>query len=254
MARGEVTRVARGSPGREGRRRRRAAGAMAPPPTRLEGALRRASELLESLGHRWALIGGLAVSVRAEPRFTRDVDLAVAVDAEADAEQIVYDFQRAGFRVLKVLEHAGTDRLATVRLVPPGERTSGVIVDLLFGSSGIEPEIASAASRLTVLPGVEVPVATTGDLLALKVLARDDVERPQDILDIRALLAVARPADLRRARRAAELIQQRGYNRARDLVRELRSLAAESKKRPSRPKDARSRRGRPPSFSRSSSR
>jgi len=34
---------------------------------------------LETIGARWAVIGGLAVAIRAEPRFTKDVDLAVAV-------------------------------------------------------------------------------------------------------------------------------------------------------------------------------
>ena len=36
---------------------------------------------LQTLGARTALLGGLAVSAWAEPRFTRDVDLAVAVAA-----------------------------------------------------------------------------------------------------------------------------------------------------------------------------
>ncbi len=41
---------------------------------------------LGRLGLRWALIGGLAVAVRAEPRFTRDVDLAVAVADDRELE------------------------------------------------------------------------------------------------------------------------------------------------------------------------
>jgi hypothetical protein len=34
----------------------------------------------------FALVGGLAVSVHVEPRFTRDIDLAVAVAGDAKAE------------------------------------------------------------------------------------------------------------------------------------------------------------------------
>lgn len=34
----------------------------------------------------WALIGGWAAGLRAEPRFTRDVDLAIAVSDDAAAE------------------------------------------------------------------------------------------------------------------------------------------------------------------------
>ena len=37
-----------------------------------------AAAQLDELGARFALIGGLAVGARAEPRYPRDVDLAVA--------------------------------------------------------------------------------------------------------------------------------------------------------------------------------
>ena len=41
--------------------------------------LRQAAADLDAIGARWAVIGGLAVAFRAEPRFTKDVDVAVAV-------------------------------------------------------------------------------------------------------------------------------------------------------------------------------
>jgi hypothetical protein len=40
-------------------------------------------------GVRCALVGGLAVSARTEPRFTRDADLAVAVASDAEAESLI---------------------------------------------------------------------------------------------------------------------------------------------------------------------
>jgi len=43
----------------------------------LTAALRGAMAALNDIGVGYALIGGLAVSARAEPRFTRDVDLVV---------------------------------------------------------------------------------------------------------------------------------------------------------------------------------
>lgn len=45
------------------------------------GAIERASRDLATLERGWALVGGLAVSVRTEPRFTRDVDLAKLASA-----------------------------------------------------------------------------------------------------------------------------------------------------------------------------
>jgi hypothetical protein len=42
------------------------------------------------LGTGFALIGGLAVRARGEPRYTRDVDLAVSVDDDEEAERPLY--------------------------------------------------------------------------------------------------------------------------------------------------------------------
>ena len=53
-----------------------------------EAAARASAELTE-LGARFALVGGLAVSAWGEPRYTRDVDLAVAVERDDEAEQLV---------------------------------------------------------------------------------------------------------------------------------------------------------------------
>ena len=46
--------------------------------TRLESALVRAADMLGALGRRYAVVGGIAVSVLAAPRSTGDVDLAIA--------------------------------------------------------------------------------------------------------------------------------------------------------------------------------
>jgi hypothetical protein len=56
----------------------------------VDAVLRQAAADLDAIGARWAVIGGLAVAFRAEPRFTKDVDIAVAVadDEEAEASSI----------------------------------------------------------------------------------------------------------------------------------------------------------------------
>jgi len=98
-----------------------------------------------------------------------------------------------------------------------------VVVDLLFASSGIEPEIAGAATRLEIVPGLVLPVALTGHMMALKLLAHSE-SRPQDLADLHALAAVATPEDWTVARDAARLITERGYNRGRDLLTALEQL------------------------------
>lgn len=91
---------------------------------------------LSDCGRQFALVGGLAVSMRSEPRFTKDVDLAVSVADDADAEQVVHSLLQIGYSVLASLEQIATGRLATIRLRPPVEG-SEIVVDLLFASCEI---------------------------------------------------------------------------------------------------------------------
>lgn len=180
-------------------------------------ALEQILSTLEDQRVRAALLGGLAVSVWTDPRFTRDVDLAVAVRADADAERLVRQLAQRGYRLLATVEQKATGRFATARLLPPGEIEEGMVVDLLFASSGIEPEIVDAALEVEIGARAPVRVARVGHLVALKLLSQDPTARPQDALDLQALRAVLDAAETQRARDACELIVQRGFHRGRDL-------------------------------------
>ncbi len=171
----------------------------------------------DRLGAAWALVGGLAVSVRAEPRFTRDVDVCVVVRDDAEAERLVTVLVSDGYRVRTVVEQDAVGRLATVRLTGRADDGTEAVLDLLFASSGIESEVVGAADRIEVLPSVSVPVARAGHLVALKLLARDDDTRPQDAADLIALRAVLTAEDRADAAAAVLLIGERGYERGRDL-------------------------------------
>jgi Nucleotidyl transferase AbiEii toxin, Type IV TA system len=163
-------------------------------------------------------VGGLAVSVRSEPRLTRDADLAVSVANDRDAEALVLALQERGWRVVTAVEQDAAGRLATVRLAPVGEGVVGAVVDLLFASSGIESEVVAAADSIEIVPGLDAPVARLGHLIALKVLARDDRLRPQDRVDLAALLDRADAAEIAEAREALRLVTRRGFQRGRDLL------------------------------------
>ncbi len=63
----------------------------------LEAALRRAADDLTGRGLAWALIGGFAVSARTEPRFTRDIDIAVAVNDDTAAEGLIRSLLTNGY-------------------------------------------------------------------------------------------------------------------------------------------------------------
>ena len=182
-------------------------------------SVERAVAVVARSGHECALIGGLAVSARCEPRFTRDADLAVAVVDDTAAEAVSREFMATGYRIGSTLEQTEADRLSGTRLVDP----EGVSVDLLFASSGIEPEVVERSERLRIADGMCLPVASVGDLLALKLLSVDE-RRATDRTDLRALADVATPEDWSVAEGAVALIESRGFHRGRDLTSALAGL------------------------------
>lgn len=191
--------------------------------TSLEAALVEINTTLNRLHASFALVGGLAISVRTEPRFTRDADLVVALGTDKEAETLIHALRAHGFLIAAVVEQEAVGRLATVRLSQSTD-PSAPVVDLLFASSGIEAEIVAEAEPIELLPSLTIRVARVGHLIAMKVLSRDDVRRPQDLVDLRGLLRVAGVDELDRARRSLSLITARGYHRGRDLTAEMDRL------------------------------
>jgi len=190
---------------------------------RLERALGRIDADLRGLGRRWAVVGGIAVSVRARPRTTWDVDVAVVVAADREAELVVRELRDRGYRDRPdgpLLEQKDVGRLAAVWLLAPEEQDEGLGVDLLFASSGVEEEIVAGAEMLETFPGLFVPVVRLGHLLALKVLAG----RPRDLEDCAALLEKTRTADLREAQDTLDLIERRGFHRGKDLLADFERI------------------------------
>jgi hypothetical protein len=191
--------------------------------TSLEAALRHIHADLTEAHVSFALVGGLAVSARTEPRFTRDADLAVAVASDAEAEALIHTLRTRDYGIEAIVEQDAVGRLATVRVRRSGQPRAPV-VDLLFASSGIEREVVEESQSIELLPNLTMAVARTGHLIALKVLSRDDLKRPQDLVDLRALLRVASATELARARESLALIAARGYHRGRHLEHEMKQL------------------------------
>lgn len=191
--------------------------------TSLESALHRIATDLSRSDADFVLIGGLAVSVRTEPRFTRDADFAVACANDGEAEALIRRLRAYGYEAAAIVEQEARGRLATVRLMVADD-AQGPVIDLLFASSGIEREVVAAGEPIELLPGLTVKVARVEHLIALKVLSRDDDRRPQDLVDLRALLRVATREQVSRAREALALIETRGYHRGRELAAQLDAL------------------------------
>ncbi len=184
-------------------------------------ALRAAASDLAAEGANCALVGGLAVSARAEVRFTRDVDLAVAVSDDEEAELLVASLRTRGYAPLATVEHDFQERLATVRL----GSLLGIKIDLLFASSGIENETVQRATELE-LPFVgRVAVARAEELLAMKLLSMDE-RRLQDQIDARRLITRNPLLDMDAVAANIDLITSRGFNRRQDLRSKLSELLA----------------------------
>lgn len=184
-------------------------------------ALDRAVSVLAALDVRFALVGGLAVSVRGEVRFTRDVDLAISVADDKEVERLVLELSAAGYTPRALVEQDDVGRIATVRL----QGTDGITVDLLAASSGIESEVVASAGVIEVAPGLAVAVARAEELLALKVLAVSK-RRPQDAIDIDGLLRTNAALVLDRVRELLDLVTTRGFARGQDLRAKLDAALA----------------------------
>ena len=189
--------------------------------TSLDRALRQVVNDLRRSGVDFALVGGLAVTIRGHERLTRDVDIAVAISGDEQAESLIHGLIVRGYLLETLLEHTATERLATARFSAPPRARTTALIDILFASTGIEPEIVRDADVVEVRPGIKVKVARLADLIAMKVLSRDDQARPQDQQDLLALLGEASSADLRAARRSLRLIEGRGFHRRRRLLVDL---------------------------------
>lgn len=152
--------------------------------------------------------------------------MAVSVTGDHEAEAVVFGLIRSGYKLVASLEQEVTGRLATVRLVPPVSDDAGVIVDLLFVSCGIEPEVVAAATTETIARDVTAPVATVGHLIAMKTLSESDT-RNQDRQDLIELIRAASPAVLGIARASGVdcrtgLLPSQGSRRGASEIRHAR--------------------------------
>jgi predicted nucleotidyltransferase len=113
-------------------------------------------------GVDFVVVGGVAVVAQAMPRWTKDLDICYATDAE----------------------NLGRTQILTLTS-PEGD------IDLLVQPNGCPPypELKANADRIEI-DGVPVLIASIDDLIAMKRAAG----RPQDLIDLEALeIARSRP-------------------------------------------------------------
>lgn len=191
--------------------------------------LRTVAKDLNKIGAKWALVGGLAVSVRSEPRTTKDIDLLVVSapnDPTGGAESIVQRLEKLGYRNPQILMHMEPTHRLGIRVEVPEVSNDPIPIDILEQTCGIESEIVAAAEPIEIFPGIIVPVATLAHLLAMKVLSNNESDRLRDQVDIQQLLSNSTEPDLDETRAALDSIQQRGFSRGKELQKEFAKLLA----------------------------
>ena len=158
--------------------------------------------LLKGRGIESALIGGLAVSLRGQPRMTVDVDLVILATVD-EALTLVGELGSTPFEPL----FPGVEEVVTrAFILPLRHRLTGVRVDLAIGMSGFERQAVKRATPV-MIGDTSISVVSIEDLLVMKALAG----RPQDDQDIEGLVAAQRdlidwPACLALAEKLGEAV------------------------------------------------
>lgn len=181
---------------------------MAEPRRLLPGVIRDVA----AAGFPFALVGALAVAVRAEELTTKDIDLAVAVPDEAAARFVLRHLIKRRYRPGVAFNDLSSGvGLRGASIFPPGPEGASIPIDLLFNTCGAERDIVQRAESVEILPGLTTPVAQRGDLIAMKVLSLDDARRPKDRVHLAMLLSAASSEDLSLAMETLRLMEKRGF-------------------------------------------
>ena len=171
-------------------------------------------------------MGGLGASAYVEPRTTKDIDVVVSVENEQQADSVKDFLISKGYANPQLLMHAAPTRRMGWRVFIPPSREASIPLDILVAACGIEKEIVASAITIEILPGLSLPVASLGHLIAMKVLSQDSFERLQDRVDLIALLRNATEQDRAIVEHSLKEIASLGFSGGRDLLVELHDIEA----------------------------
>lgn len=141
----------------------------------------------ENSGVEYLVVGGWAVSVHAEPRYTKDLDLLIGGSADNSA-RVTEALRTYGAPAALIEAVSSMTREEFVFIgVPPAR------IDLLREIPGVAFEDAWERRKDVAWAGTVVHVIGLDDLIAAKRAAA----RPKDLEDARTLEAVRRAQDTR---------------------------------------------------------
>ena len=135
--------------------------------------------LLKSLKIPYTLIGGVAVQLWGEPRYTQDVDVTVILDMTRETELIHAIAANFSPRITDAEEFAMENRVLLVR------SSSGCPIDFSLGLPGYEESMISRALKVDFTHELrDINVCTPEDLIIMKMIAG----RPRDLDDIESII------------------------------------------------------------------
>lgn len=144
-----------------------------------EAILRKTANELKKRKIPYMVIGGQAVLLYGEPRFTRDIDITLGVDIDR-FEEVKAAVKSLGFNP-SAEDPEGF--AAKTNVFPVVDVKSGIRIDFIFSYSEYERE-AISRGRLINMSGVKIRFISVEDLLIHKIIAG----RPRDIEDVKNIL------------------------------------------------------------------
>jgi predicted nucleotidyltransferase len=162
------------------------------------GLLNKARERGDIRGY--ALIGGFAVSARARPRATKDVDFLINAEREVMFKTLSELISEKGYK-FKIYKGDLLDPVHGVIRVFDKEGSD--FVDLIPVFWDWQKEVIEHADEIKIFDDVTVPIARIEDLIVLKLKAGG----AQDMLDVQELLKAGKLGnnlDIKRLRTLAK--------------------------------------------------
>ncbi|MFH1905376.1 MAG: nucleotidyl transferase AbiEii/AbiGii toxin family protein [bacterium] len=127
----------------------------------------------------YMIIGGHAVILYGEPRFTRDIDITLGVGNERlqDILSIINQIS------LQILPENIDSFVKKTMVLPAMDKNTGIRVDFIFSFTTYEREAIKRAKKI-LIGKTRVSYASVEDVIIHKVFAH----RPQDIEDVKNIL------------------------------------------------------------------
>ncbi len=132
----------------------------------------------------FSLIGGFAVSARARPRATQDIDFLIDADNHFYTETLPKLLKNTPYSY-KIFKSSLNDPLHRLVRIYDKEQE---IVDLIPVFWKWQHEALERAEEIEIEKGLRIPVLQTEDLIIFKLYAGG----PQDLVDVQALIDVAK--------------------------------------------------------------